>query len=145
MSRFAPVKVRERKSLSGTIGEGAWASTKGKAEETGEGEQEAAGNLEVCPSQPGRFDQAIDESTETEGDDQGAEKVEPLGDGAVTLGNAPQGNEDHGGGQWEIDEEDPAPGSVLDEPAPKHRTEGSGNGGKAGPSSDSAAAIFLGK
>src|SRR5438105_14082834 len=47
--------------------------------------------------------------------------------GVAAFGNAPQRNGDYRCRKREIDEKDPAPGSVLNEPAAQHRTKRGGD------------------
>src|SRR5579872_1215105 len=64
--------------------------------------------------------------------------------GASAFWNPPQRNDDHCGCEWQIDEKYPAPRSVLYQPSPQHRTNRSGNRGKARPCADClAAALFV--
>ena len=74
-----------------------------------------------------------------------AEQVESFRRWAAAFRHAPQRDHDDGSGEREVDEKNPAPGSVFDQPAAEDGTERHGDGGKAGPGADGAAALLLGK
>src|SRR5436190_11915009 len=63
--------------------------------------------------------------------------------GVAGFGNAPQRNGDYRCRKREIDEKDPAPGSVLNEPAAQHRTNRGGDRRETRPCADRLAAALL--
>ncbi len=65
------------------------------------------------------------------------------GTGAAAFCNAPNRNGYHSRGQREIDEEDPSPGGMLNQPAAQQRSSRCGDRGKARPGSNRPAAILL--
>src|SRR5205814_1516452 len=64
---------------------------------------------------------------------------------AGTFRNAPVANDDDDDGERKIDEEDRAPGNLLNQPATEDRSDSSSDCAKARPGADSASAIFLAK
>src|SRR5689334_16347945 len=63
--------------------------------------------------------------------------------GVAAFGNAPKRNGDYRRRKWEIDEKDPAPRSMLNEPTAQHRTDRGGDGSETRPRADRLAAAFL--
>src|SRR5437016_12120938 len=63
--------------------------------------------------------------------------------GVSAYGNAPQRKGDYRCRKREIDEKDPAPGSVLNEPAAQHRTNRGGDRRETRPCADRLAAALL--
>src|SRR5438270_12471270 len=98
----------------------------------------------MLPTEAGGFDKASDETTQAQGDEQGAEPINAAGSGAARFRNVPCGNGNYRGGQRKINEECPTPGSVLHKPTTEHGADGGGDGGETGPGSDGlAAAVFV--
>src|ERR1035438_4778350 len=95
------------------------------------------------PARVLRCDEAVDEAAEGEGDEQRSGPIEMAAGGGAAFGNMPQRNNDDDDGEGEIDEEDPSPGSMLDEPAAENGPEGGGDGGETGPCADGLAAAGL--
>src|SRR6516164_9949758 len=58
------------------------------------------------------------------------------GTGVTAFGNAPKRNCDHCGREWNVDEECPAPGGMLNKLAAKNRSNGCCDGGEPRPSPD---------
>ena len=58
----------------------------------------------------------------------------------MAFGDECERDEDDGGGEREIDEEDPAPGNMLDEPSADDGAGSGGDGGESGPGADGASA-----
>src|SRR5207245_3545724 len=63
--------------------------------------------------------------------------------GVAAFGNTPKRNSDYRCRKREIDEEDPAPGSVLNEPAAQHRANRGGDRRETRPCADRLAAALL--
>src|SRR5207249_11620805 len=63
--------------------------------------------------------------------------------GVAAFGNAPQRNGDYRCRKREIDEEDPAPVDMLNDPAAQHRTNRGGDRRETRPSADRLAAALL--
>src|SRR5207302_1380431 len=63
--------------------------------------------------------------------------------GVAAFGNTPQRNSDYRCRKREIDEEDPAPGGMLNEPAAEHRTDRGGDRRETRPPADRVAAAVL--
>src|SRR3989475_12647706 len=63
--------------------------------------------------------------------------------GVAAFGNTPKRNSDYRCRKREIDEEDPAPGSVLNEPAAQHRAKRGGDRRETRPCADGLAAALL--
>ena len=63
--------------------------------------------------------------------------------GIAGLGNVPERDEQNKGGEGNIKEENPMPGSVLDQPSSENGAEGSSNGCKSCPGPDRFTARFF--
>src|SRR4029077_15181315 len=94
------------------------------------------GKAEAC-----RFNQTPDQRAETEGDDNCSQPIKTPFFVAGTFRNAPVANDDDDDGERKIDEEDRAPGNLLDQPATEDRSDSSSDCAKARPGADSASAI----
>src|SRR5437016_7245270 len=92
-----------------------------------------------------RFNQTPDQRAETEGDDSCSQPIKTPFFVAGTFRDAPIANDDDDDGERKIDEEDRAPGNLLDQPATEDRSDSSSDCAKARPGADSVSAIFLAK
>ena len=98
------------------------------------------------PSHRNRFNQREDKSPETGGGQHDTRPVESVrGVSGSRLRDAPDRDREDDEGKREIDEEDPAPRQVLNEPSSKHGTERSRNRGEPGPRPDGSTALCLWK
>src|SRR6478672_2146048 len=92
-----------------------------------------------------RLDQAEYECAETDCGETCAAEIETTARVAHAFRNMAKRDTDNNNRHRNIDEEDGAPGNVIDQPAAKDRPDRSGNGTKSRPSANCAAAIFLRK
>ena len=108
---------------------------KHRSRRTGFNNEKANQQRDSCdPSHRNRFNQREDNSPETGGCQHNTGPVESgRGVSGTRLRDAPDRDREDDEGKREIDEEDPAPRQVLNEPSPKHRTECGGHRGEPGP------------
>src|SRR3954447_20317022 len=86
----------------------------------------------IGPAKPWRFNHAKDEQAETQRNQQCAGNIKlALGAFTATFRNKQPGDYDYGNSDGKIDEENPSPRKVLDEPSAKDGPNGGGNSGEA--------------
>jgi hypothetical protein len=76
------------------------------------------------PSKQRRFDQGIDHAGQTDGRQHGAPYVDLARAGMAALRHAPLAYRDQRDAEWQVDEECPVPGHVLDEEPADDRARG---------------------
>ena len=107
---------------------------------TAEGEQDARGTE---PDNAG-FDQPIYQKAETGGAEERARPVEPARRRLVSaLGDPGIEDPHHDDRRRHVDEEDPAPGDRVDQPAAQHRAERHGQRRGCRPDAEGAATLLL--
>ena len=125
------------------MGSATRASTKKNAIKHTEADDQRRNDKRVSPTETSRFDEAVNQPTQTDGNDCGSQPIHVLRRCASALGNMLQGNGDHSDSEWKVEEECPSPGSMLNEPTAKNRPKSGCNCGKAGPGADGSTAFLL--
>src|ERR1700687_1572723 len=97
----------------------------------------------MCPTQIHRFDEPVNQASQSKRDQKGANPIDAACSGTAALGNMTQRNGDHRRRNRKIDEEHPAPGSMLNQPTAEHRPDSGGDRGEPGPGADRLSAAFL--
>src|SRR4029077_13384663 len=118
---------------------------KSKSDDENDSGHERSHNRRMGKAEACRFNQTPDQRAETEGDDNCSQPIKTPFFVAGTFRNAPVANDDDDDGERKIDEEDRAPGNLLDQPATEDRSDSGSDCAKARPGADSASAIFLAK
>src|SRR5580692_8378118 len=97
----------------------------------------------MCPTQVDRFDEPVNQTSQSKRHQKSSNPIDAACSGTAALGNMAKRNGDHGRRNREIDEEHPAPRSMLDQPSPEHRPNSGSDCGEAGPGADCLSAAFL--
>src|SRR6266700_6465931 len=118
---------------------------KNKCDDENESDHEACHNRRMGKAETCRFNQTPDERAKAESDDNCSQPIETPFFVAGTFRDVPIANDDDDDGEWKIDEEDRAPGELLDQPAPEDWSNSGSDRTKGRPGADSASAIFLAK
>src|SRR5206468_7701080 len=108
-------------------------------EEGGEGggaQGERGGDGRVSEAAVGRLEEAVGEAGEGGGGEERPRPVEAAGVGVAALRHAGEGDGDDRGGDGEVQEEDPAPAAMVDEPAADDRPERRGERRRPRPGAD---------
>src|SRR4051812_36133337 len=90
-----------------------------------------------------RFNQREYKRSETDRGENRAPNIEPFLRVAPALGHVANGQRDYDERQRKIDEENSAPGDVIDQPAAEHGADRRGDGAEAGPGANRPAALFF--
>src|SRR3989304_218631 len=91
-----------------------------------------------------RFDKPKHERAQAQCGQRSPTPIQPAGGGLVfAFGYLGEQDEERDGGHWNVDEEQPAPGSILHQDGAKQGTQGHRDGRSAGPQPEGAAALLL--
>src|ERR1700684_3482137 len=83
---------------------------------------QTAGYQRISPSQIERFHETSNHASQSRGGENRAQPIDGPRAFAATLRNPPKRDRDDGHRDWQVEEKYPPPGSVLNQPASKHRT-----------------------
>ena len=126
-----PEKVRERKSDERHHRRGAGAFDEDEADERDHAGADEDGHA---------VDEAVDDEAEAERDEERAEPVHLRRGGFVARLDDGVGEDDDEQSDGHVEEEDPAPGGMRDDPSTGDRPDGAGDGAERGPRADGARA-----
>src|SRR6202034_2526950 len=106
--------------------------------------RQTSGGERTAPTQVERFDETDNHTSKSQGRQTRSGPIyASCSDAAAALRYPPKGNRYHKHRDWQIEEEHPPPGSVLNQPAPKYRPNGCSDRRETRPCTDGPTATFL--